>query len=190
MHKLLIASHNKGKVAEIAALLAPLGCAITSAADHHLPEPDETGVTFHENAALKARAAAEAAGMPALADDSGLCMAALGSAPGIYSARWVENKDYQTAVDRIFRELNGADAVAEFVCVLALSQPNGDTEFFEGRCTGYLIPQPRGAEGFGYDPYFVPDGYDQTFAELGQAVKDQISHRAVALKALVTRWQA
>jgi non-canonical purine NTP pyrophosphatase (RdgB/HAM1 family) len=188
MEKILIATHNAGKIAELTALLSPHITTIKNARDLNLLEPEETGNSFHENAALKAIAAAHTANIPALADDSGLCVAALDGAPGIYSARWAENKNYQFAIDRIFRELNGADATAEFVCLLALAQPNGETEFFEGRCGGTLIQTPRGGGGFGYDPYFVPEGYDKTFAELGAAVKDKISHRAIALQNLIDHY--
>ncbi len=188
--QLLIASHNKDKISEIKNLLSPFVRDFLTAIDHNLPEPDENGKTFHENARIKALAAATVTKIPTLADDSGLCVTALNGAPGIYSARWVENKNYQTAIDRIFGELNGAAATAEFICVLALAQPDGETEFFEGRCSGILIPAPRGDMGFGYDPYFIPDGHDKTFAELGAAVKDKISHRARALAALLQGMRA
>ena len=188
MDQLVIATHNKGKFAEFQTFLAGQAVRLVSAADLNLPEPDEIGNSFYENAEIKARASAVAAQLPALADDSGLCVTALGGAPGIYSARWALNKNFQTAMDRIFYELGDAAPQAEFVCVLALTQPNGKTHFFEGRCSGILIQQPRGSHGFGYDPYFIPDGYDQTFAELGKEVKDSISHRAQALDALIRSW--
>lgn len=200
MNEIIIATHNAGKLIEFQKLLGPYVPKISSAADHDLPEPIETGTTFHENAALKAIAAASATGIPALADDSGLCVDALGGAPGIYSARWTYidpspaasqhplplkgRGNYQHAVDRIFRELNGRAPCAEFVCVLALAQPDGKIEYAEGHCAGTLIPHPRGEEGFGYDPYFIPDGHTKTFAELGKDVKDKISHRALAYAAL------
>jgi XTP/dITP diphosphohydrolase len=193
--EIIIATHNAGKLIEFQKLLGPYIAKISSASDYHLPEPDETGATFHENAALKALAAARATGIPALADDSGLCVVALGGSPGIYSARWVENKIYQTAIDRIFLELGGKPARAEFVCVLALAWPEpapvkagGEIVYAEGRCGGMLIPAPRGDDGFGYDPYFVPDNYDKTFAELGSLVKDQISHRAIAFQQLIKNY--
>jgi XTP/dITP diphosphohydrolase len=186
--EIIIATHNRGKLIEFQKLLSPYIANISSAADHHLPEPDETGKTFHENAAIKALAAAKATGIPALADDSGLWVDALNGAPGIYSARWAPNKNYQTAIDRIFLELGGKPARAEFICVLTLAWPDGETIYAEGRCSGILLPAPRGADGFGYDPYFVPDNYDKTFAELGPAIKDQISHRALAFKNLIAKY--
>jgi XTP/dITP diphosphohydrolase len=188
LQNLIIATHNRGKLAEMQKLLGPYVAKISSAADHNLPEPEETGSSFHENATIKALAAAKATGIAALADDSGLCVTELNGAPGIYSARWVENKNYQTAIDRIFKELNGKDTKAEFICVLALAQPGGETQYAEGRCSGTLIPTPRGTDGFGYDPYFVPDNYEKTFAELGGAVKKEISHRALAFRDLIAKY--
>jgi XTP/dITP diphosphohydrolase len=183
---LVIASHNKGKIIEIEKLLSPYVKQISSARDHHLPEPEETGKTFHDNARLKALTTVAATQLPALADDSGICVEGLGGAPGIYSARWCnEDKNYQTAIDRIFKELNGAPAVTEFVTVFALAWPDGEVAFVEGRVRGTLLPAPRGQDGFGYDVYFVPDGYHQTFAELGAGVKDQISARARAMQELI-----
>lgn len=186
---LVIASHNRGKVAEIADLLAPLGFAVKSAGDLGLPEPEETEDSFAGNAALKARAAADASGLAALADDSGLCVAALAGAPGIYSARWAgPAKDFRVAMARIERELNAkgaADRAAKFVCALALALPGGNAEIFEGVVEGSLVFPPRGTNGFGYDPIFIADGMDITFGEMEPAAKHAISHRARAFEKLL-----
>src|SRR5271170_364780 len=184
--RLVIASHNPGKIDEIAALLGPFGVATVGAAALGLPEPEETGASFEENAALKARLAAEAAGLSALADDSGLVVPALGGAPGIYSARWAgPDKDFRSAMERVQRELVEKDRRAHFVAVLALASPDGDMTMFRGEAHGHLIWPPRGDRGFGYDPMFVPDGYELTFGEIGPALKHQISHRARAFAKLV-----
>jgi XTP/dITP diphosphohydrolase len=184
--RLVIASHNPGKVEEIEALLVPYGVVAIGAAALGLPEPEETGATFEANAELKARAAAEASGLPALADDSGLVVPALDDAPGIYSARWAgPAKDFRVAMERVQRELGGQDRRAHFVAVLALAWPDGAIEMFRGEVYGRLTWPPRGERGFGYDPIFVPDGYDQTFGELDPDLKHQISHRARAFAKLV-----
>ncbi len=186
---LVIASHNKGKVAEIGDLLTPLGIAVESAGDLGLPEPVEDGATFAENAILKAAAAAEATGLPALADDSGLAVAALGGAPGIYAARWAETpqgRDFDVAMARVNEELgDSTDRTASFVCVLALAWPDGHVETFEGRVDGEIVWPPRGSRGFGYDPIFCAAGDDRTFGEIEPAEKHAISHRAVAFKKLL-----
>jgi XTP/dITP diphosphohydrolase len=188
--RLVVASHNAGKVREIAALLAPLGITPVSAAELGLPEPEETEPTFVGNAVLKARAAA-GAGEMALADDSGLEAFGLGGAPGIYSARWAgEPRDFGLAMRRVWEELAAARATdfsARFVCVLALAQPDGAVETFEGEVRGTLVWPPRGERGFGYDPMFVPDGYAITFGEMDPDLKHSISHRAVAFAKLVDR---
>lgn len=180
--KLVIASHNPGKAREIAELLAPLDVEVLSAADLNLPEPEETGKSFAENAVLKARAAAEASGLLALADDSGVTVNALGGEPGIYSARWAgPEKDFGAAMKKIHNRLGDSkDRGAAFVCVLALADPRGGEQVFEGRLEGTIIWPPRGDKGFGYDPVFVPDGYDMTFAEMEPEQKHRISHRARA----------
>jgi XTP/dITP diphosphohydrolase len=187
--RLVIASHNPGKVREIDDLLAPFGVATVGAAALGLPEPEETGATFAANAELKARAAARASGLPALADDSGLSVAALGGAPGIHSARWAgPDKDFAVAMARVWRELEArgaADRGAEFVCALSLCWPDGHCETFEGRVAGDLVWPPRGAFGFGYDPIFVPAGGDLTFGEMAPAEKHAISHRARAFAQLI-----
>ena len=184
--RLVIASHNPGKITEIAALLAPFCVQTVGAGALGLAEPEETGATFEANAVLKARAAAEAAGLPALADDSGLVVPALGGAPGIYSARWAgPTKDFRIAMARVERELGGKDRSAHFVAVLALAWPDGEVTTWRGEAPGHLTWPPRGERGFGYDPMFVPDGYDLTFGELGPDEKYQISHRARAFAKLV-----
>ena len=185
--KLVVATHNPGKVVEINTLIAPYGLEAIAAGALGLPEPDETGTMFASNARIKARAAADAAGLPALADDSGLCIDALDGAPGIFSARWGgTSKDFSAAMERVNRELElrGArlpsDRSAHFVSALCLSWPGGEDQIFEGRAFGEVVWPPRGNLGFGYDPIFVPDGYKQTFGELDAAEKDRISHRARA----------
>jgi XTP/dITP diphosphohydrolase len=184
--RLVVASHNPGKVVEIEALLAPYGVATIGAAALGLPEPDETGDTFEANAELKARAAAEAGGLAALADDSGLVVPSLGGAPGIYSARWAgQGKDFRVAMERVQRELGDKNRRAYFVAVLALAWPDGEIATFRGEEHGHLVFPPRGERGFGYDPIFVPDGYAITFGEMDPTDKHRISHRAKAFERLV-----
>ncbi|NWH09172.1 MAG: RdgB/HAM1 family non-canonical purine NTP pyrophosphatase [Alphaproteobacteria bacterium] len=181
--RIVVASHNKGKLREIGDLLDPFGFEAIAASMLGLPEPEETGKTFAENAQLKAHAAAMASGLPALSDDSGLCVDALGGAPGIYSARWAgEAKDFGLAMRRIHAELGGAmeGTSAHFICVLTLAWPDGHHESFEGRVDGRLTWPPRGDRGFGYDPIFVPEGYAITFGEMEPEIKHQMSHRARA----------
>ena len=186
---LVIASHNAGKVAEIADLLAPLGIAVESAGDLGLPEPVEDGATFTENAVLKARAAAVASDRPALADDSGLAVTALGGAPGIYSARWAETgsgRDFTAAMTRVQAELDGgADRSASFICVLALAWPDGHVETFEGTVAGEIVWPPRGDRGFGYDPIFRPLGDGRSFGEFDPDEKHACSHRAAAFRKML-----
>jgi len=184
--RLVIASHNPGKVAEIAELLAPYRVDTIDAAALGLSEPEETGSSFEANAALKAHAAATASGLPALADDSGLVVPALDGAPGIYSARWAgPTKDFAVAMARVHRELGERDRTAHFVAVLALAWPDGEEALFRGEVAGQLTSPPRGDRGFGYDPIFVPDGYDQSFGEMDPDRKYAISHRARAFAKLV-----
>jgi len=189
--KLVIASHNKGKVREIADLLAGRGFEVVSAAELDLPEPVETGTTFFANAELKARSAADLSGYPALADDSGLCVDALNGDPGVYTVDWAEppdGRDWNLAMRKVEDALaaKGPDASrgAHFVSVLALAWPDGHVEWFEGRAEGTLVWPPRGRVGFGYDPMFVPHGYDETYAELPHETKNAISHRNVAFELL------
>lgn len=188
--RLVIASHNAGKVREIAELLGPHGMEPVSAGALGLPEPEETGTTFIANAELKALASATASGLPALADDSGLCVSALGGDPGIYSARWAgETKDFSLAMARIHQALEAvgpsAPRDAHFICALSLAWPDGHVESFEGRVDGSLVWPPRGDRGFGYDPIFVPQGHAITFAEMDPAAKHAMSHRADAFRQLV-----
>jgi len=187
--RLVIASHNKGKVAEIQDLLRPLAVTAISAAELDLEEPEETGSTFIANAELKARAAAGAARLPALADDSGLVVEGLRGEPGIYSARWAgPQRDFRIAMERVERELlaNGSsNRRAHFVAGLSLCWPDGHCENFEGKVFGTLTWPPRGNRGFGYDPIFVPEGHDITFGEMDPAKKHAISHRAVAFRQLL-----
>ncbi|HRK19582.1 MAG TPA: non-canonical purine NTP pyrophosphatase [Hyphomicrobiaceae bacterium] len=189
---LVVASHNKGKVREIGELIAPYGVKAVSAGDLGLPEPDETGTMFASNARIKSRAAAHATGLPALSDDSGICVEALDGAPGIFSARWGgAQKDFGAAMARVERELRLRDVAmatkprAHFVSALALSFPDGEDRIYEGRVFGHLVWPPRGTQGFGYDPMFVPDGGALTFGEMEPHAKHAISHRARAFAAFV-----
>lgn len=185
--RLVVASHNPGKVREITELLEPFQAEVISAGELNLPEPEETGSTFIANAELKALASAQGANAVALADDSGLAVTALDGAPGIYSARWAgPDKDFALAMEKIESEMGDAtDRRAKFVCALTLAWPDGHCETFEGRVSGTLTFPPRGDLGFGYDPIFVPDGYDITFAEMDPAKKHSMSHRADAFTKLV-----
>ena len=192
--KLVIATHNPGKLREIGALLEPLGIECAGAAELGLPEPEEIGNTFVDNADLKAREAADLSGLPALADDSGLSVDALRGRPGIFSARWAEdeqgNRDWKRAMEHVWREIEAAghDASrdAHFACALSIAWPNdGMTESFEGRVDGSIVWPPRGDKGFGYDPIFVPVGFDITFGEMEPVEKHRISHRADAFRKLL-----
>ena len=205
--KLALATHNEGKVREIGDLLRPYAIEPVSAAELDLPEPDEIGATFADNADLKARQAADLSGLPALADDSGLCVDALDGRPGIHSARWAlvdpsvlpdagpgevqGERDFAMAMERVQRELEalGPDAgrSAHFACSLAVCWPDGRSEIFDGRVDGTLVWPPRGGRGFGYDPMFVPAGGDRTFGEIAPDEKHRISHRADAFRKLVER---
>ena len=194
---LVIATHNAGKLKEIAALLQPYGINCLSAGSLGLPEPPETGTTFAQNALIKARAAAEASGLPALADDSGLSVAALGGRPGVYTADWAERQWFEGAPGRDWYMAMGkvegilaekgpdVDRSAAFHCVLAVAWPDGDYAIYEGTCEGALTWPPRGTLGFGYDPVFVPTGCEQTFAEIAPEEKHAISHRADAFAKLI-----
>lgn len=185
--KLLIATHNKGKLREFQTLLAPLGLDVVCAGDLNLPEPEETGATFADNALLKAHAAMEATGLPTLADDSGLCVNALGGAPALHTARWCgAQKDPMVGMARVQKELGGAaDRSAYFICVLALVSPDGQQAIIEGRCEGNIVWPPRGTLGHGYDPFFVPNGHARTFGEMSEAEKQAISHRGQAMEKLL-----
>lgn len=189
--RLVIATHNKGKVPEIAALVRPHGIEPVSAGELGLPEPEETGTTFRDNALLKARQAADLSGLPALADDSGLCVDALGGEPGIFSARWGgPDKDFALAMRRVeerLAEKKDAPRDAHFVCALALVWPDGDEVEVEGRIDGTLVWPPRGDRGFGYDPMFVMNGRSDTCGEMEPAEKHALSHRARAWAKLAER---
>jgi XTP/dITP diphosphohydrolase len=189
--RLVIATHNAGKMREFTAALSLYIKDIVSAATLNLPEPEETGVTFAENALLKARAAPRLPNDIALADDSGLCVNALQGQPGIYSARWGgPTRDFAMAMRRIDKELgDNPDRTAYFECVLALVWPDDHTELFEGRVHGHLVWPPRGDQGHGYDPIFVPQGHDKTFAEMSLEEKNALSHRGIALHKLVARFR-
>jgi XTP/dITP diphosphohydrolase len=186
---LIVASHNPGKVREIKALLGPHGIDPVSAKELGLPEPEETGATFAANAELKAHAAADAGHHPALADDSGLWVDALDGAPGIYSARWAgPTKDFRVAMARVEKELlerKARDFSAKFVCALSLAMPHGEIKTFEGEIHGHLTFPPKGQLGFGYDPIFIADGFEQTFGEIDPHVKNAMSHRARAFEKLL-----
>ena len=193
--KLVIASHNSGKVREINELVKPFGIEAVSAADLGLPSPEETENSFFGNAAIKAHAAATASNLPALADDSGIEVAALGGAPGVYTADWAETptgRDFDVAMERTRREMeaagafeSGGDSSARFVCCLCLAWPDGHEESFLGKVDGKVSFPKRGEKGFGYDPIFVPDGESETFGEMDQTKKHAMSHRADAFRQLV-----
>jgi XTP/dITP diphosphohydrolase len=192
--KLVVASHNPGKLVEIADLIRPFGLDAVSAGQLGVSEPEETEATFAGNARLKALHSARATGLPALSDDSGLEVHDLGGAPGIYSARWAgPRKDFAFAMEKVAGELTKRQAwrapgpTANFICALCLAWPDGETEVFEGRVDGRLVWPPRGTLGFGYDPMFLPDGETETYGEMDQAKKHATSHRARAFAKLVTR---
>lgn len=186
--RLIAATHNAGKVRELKDLMEPLGFQVVSAIDLNLPEPPETEATFTGNAILKARAASEATGAPALSDDSGLAVEALGGAPGIYSARWSgPNRDFALAMKKVRDELSSegsGNMRAKFVCALAVVWPDGEAVVFEGYVHGNLTFPPRGTKGFGYDPIFIADGESETFGEMDPAKKHAMSHRADAFAQL------
>ena len=190
--RLLVATHNRGKLEEIAALLAPYGVEVTGAADHALPEPEETETSFAGNARIKAHAAARATGLPALADDSGLEIDALGGAPGVHTADWAETgsgRDFVHAMTRAHDALLASGAprpwTARFRCALVLAWPDGHDELFEGAIEGRITWPMRGEKGHGYDPIFVPDGHEETFAEMDRWAKNRMSHRGRAMEKLV-----
>lgn len=183
--EIIIASHNQGKIAEFKDMLSPLGVKVYSADDFNLPDVEETGTTFAENAALKAETLAKLSNKPCLADDSGLCVDALNGAPGVYSARYAPNRNFDIAIQKLINELQtsgSSDWSAHFSCVLALQIPNQPIRFFEGRVDGTITPNRRGSNGFGYDPIFIPQGYDKTFAEMNHEEKSSISHRGRAIQ--------
>ncbi|MEW9273422.1 RdgB/HAM1 family non-canonical purine NTP pyrophosphatase [Gluconobacter oxydans] len=185
--KIVLASHNAGKLREFSTLLARSGIIVLSAAELDLAEPEETEETFTGNAAIKALAAAQASGLPALADDSGFCVSALDNRPGVYSARWGgPTKDMQVAMERVHREMgDNPDHRAFFVAALCLAWPDGETQTVQGECHGTVVWPPRGDHGHGYDPMFVPEGESRTFAEMSEAEKNAVSHRGRALTAFL-----
>lgn len=190
--RLLVATHNQGKLEEMIHLLGPYGIAVTGAGEMNLPEPEETGSTFVENARLKAHAAAQATGMPALSDDSGIEIDALDGAPGVYTADWAETgsgRDFVLAMTRTHEKLVDSGVpepwTARFCCTLVLAWPDGDDAVFPGTMPGRVVWPMRGDQGHGYDPIFVPDGYDLTFGEMDRWEKNRISHRADAVRKFV-----
>ncbi|TCP40281.1 RdgB/HAM1 family non-canonical purine NTP pyrophosphatase [Rhodovulum marinum] len=191
--RLLVATHNRGKLEEIAHLLEPYGVSVVGAAELNLPEPEETEDTFVGNARIKAHAAARATGLPALADDSGLSVDALGGDPGVYTADWAETgsgRDFAMAMEKVWTKLEEANApeprTARFRCTFVLAWPDGQDEVFEGEIPGRIVWPMRGDQGHGYDPIFQPDGFDLTFAEMDRWEKNRISHRGRAFEKLVT----
>lgn len=191
-NQLVIATHNAGKLREIAALLAPFGVQVSAAGDHWLDEPEETEDTFAGNARIKAHFAAQATGLPALSDDSGITVEALDGAPGVFTADWAETpqgRDFPVAMEKVWRllEERGAPAPrkAAFNCTLCLAWPDGHDELFEGRVEGQVVWPMRGNNGFGFDPVFLPDGETETFGEMDPARKHAMSHRADAFRQLV-----
>ena len=187
--QLVIASHNLGKIDEITELMNPLGITVKNSIELKLPEPIEDGLTFIENATIKALSATNNSGLPALADDSGLSINALSGAPGIYSARWAETikgRDFTAAMERIHNELNKYDDfTAQFTCALALSWPDGHIETFKGDLSGKIVWPPRGEKGFGYDPIFQTLDDTRTFGEIEPMEKQKISHRAIAFRKML-----
>ena len=186
--KILVASHNQGKIKEIRDMLAPFNVEVVSADELRMPDVPETGHAFVENAKLKAETLAHMSGFFALGDDSGLCVKCLGGKLGVLSARYAPNRDFDKAMDMLLDEIKqtgSADRSAYFECVLALADPQGKTYVFEGKVEGKIAEKKAGKKGFGYDPIFVPDGFDKTFAELGEEEKNKISHRGRAFQKLI-----
>jgi len=189
VNSIVLASHNPGKVREIQELLEPFGLNVCSASQLHLEEPEETEPTFEGNALIKARAAAKASGLPSIADDSGFCVDALGGDPGIYSARWAgPDKNFLTAMQKVWAKMNERDvqqSCARFVCVLAVCDQRGNEHVFRGEALGNVVWPPRGNNGFGYDPMFIPQGGQLTYGEMDPQVKHAQSHRAKAFSLLI-----
>ncbi len=188
MKKLVVASHNAGKIREIKSMLEPFQVEVVSAAELDLPDVEETGSTFEENARLKSEALAKESGCYALGDDSGLCVNCLSGRPGVYSARYAPNRDFDKGMDMLLEEISesGAkDRSAYFACVLALTSPAGETRIFEGRVNGRIALEKSGGNGFGYDPIFIPDGFDKTFANFDKEEKNRISHRGRAFQKMI-----
>lgn len=190
LKKILLATYNAGKIAELTEMLKPLKIEVISAKDLNLPDIEETGTTFAENAALKAETLSALTNLPCLADDSGLCVDALDGRPGVFSARYAPKRNFSIAMNMLINELQktkNLDWSAHFSCVLAFKEPQKETQFFEGRVDGKIIPNKRGAEGFGFDPIFVPNGFSITFAEMSAEQKSAISHRGQALQQFIKK---
>ena len=190
LKELIIASHNQGKIKEFRDMLSPFGVKVYSALELSLPDVEETGTTFKENAALKAETLSSLSGNPCLAVELGLCVNALGGRPGVYSARYAPNRNFDIAMSNLIDELKQSgnpDWSAYFSCVLAIKEPGVPTRFYEGRIDGHIIANRRGDHGFGFDPIFVPQGFDQTFAEMSQQEKSGISHRGKAVAAFLQK---
>lgn len=188
LDKLIFASHNEGKIVEIKQMLAPFGIDVLSYKDVNIPDVEETGATFAENSLLKSSAIAKLTGIACLADDSGLCVDALNGAPGVYSARYAPNRDFNKGMEKLLSEMQKSgnkSRAAHFACVISLCYPNGEYHLFEGKVEGIIAEQKSGDGGFGYDPLFIPNGYNQSFAELGAEIKNEISHRGRAMQKLV-----
>lgn len=183
IEKIVVASHNLGKINEIKTMLEPFKIAVIAASELNLPDVEETGTTFEENSRLKADELAKISALPCLADDSGLCVEALGGRPGVYSARYAPNRDFDKGMEMLIEELDATgidDRRAHFSCVLALAVPGVETKIFEGRVEGQITKERHGTAGFGYDPIFMPDGFDKTFGEFDAIEKNKISHRGRA----------
>ncbi len=186
--ELIFASHNAGKIKEITEILAPLNIAVKSYKDIEIPDVEETGTTFAENSVLKSSQIAKLTGIVCIADDSGLCVDALDGAPGVYSARYAPNRDFDKGMEKLLKEMEesgNSSRLAHFSCVISIAYPDGKYKTFEGRVDGHIAKEKHGNGGFGYDPLFIPDGYNESFAELGAEIKNKISHRARAMQKLL-----
>lgn len=187
LSEVVFASHNAGKIKEIKELLQPFGINVKSALDIELPDVEETGSTFAENSLLKSQTIAELTGLPCIADDSGLCVDALNGAPGVYSARYAPNRDFDKGMEKLLAEMAQSpnkSRKAHFSCVISLAFPNGGYELFEGRVDGHIATEKQGNGGFGYDPLFIPDGFAKSFAQMSNDEKNQVSHRGRAVEKL------
>lgn len=187
LSEVVFASHNAGKIKEIKELLQPFGINVKSALDMKLPDVEETGSTFAENSLLKSQTIAELTGLPCIADDSGLCVDALNGAPGVYSARYAPNRDFDKGMEKLLAEMAQSpnkSRKAHFSCVISLAFPNGGYELFEGRVDGHIATEKQGIGGFGYDPLFIPDGFAKSFAQMSKDEKNQVSHRGRAVEKL------
>ena len=187
LKELIFASHNAGKIKEIREMIEPLGIELKTYKDIDIPDVEETGTTFAENSLLKSSKIAEITGIACIADDSGLCVDALNGAPGVYSARYAPDRDFDKGMEKLLAEISKSrnlDRSAHFSCVISLAYPDGKYELFEGRINGKIAEQKQGTGGFGYDPIFIPEGYDKSFAELGNEIKNKISHRGRAMQKL------